>query len=398
MIIGILTHHWVFNYGANLQTLSTVSYLKSHGHIPYVINWVQEDAESHYSRTTKSEMVKVFRSFQEQYYPLTELCRNAKDIADVIKKYGIEEVIIGSDTVWMLHSKHFSVKKLAWSKPTSESVFPNPFWGEFLNYNVNTQVVAYSAATLDIKINDFKSQKEEIGSYLRRFSKITTRDQYTSDVISYFTDGKIVPSITPDPVFGFNNNVSNQLSKFEVLRRFGLPEKYYLIGFQEAYESRATPWAENAAKYLKHRTGIDSYELPRQTGKRLLNINHISSEVLTPLEWYAIIRYSEGFIGQLMHPIVSAMHNAIPFFSLDHYGISKFHHIKVDYTTSKVWQIVKQADMTYRYWHVGGRFVQLPDYHKVVDAFLTEDSERRRIWADKMAKLSEVTMKEAIII
>lgn len=28
MKIGILTYHWVANFGANLQTLSTVCYLK----------------------------------------------------------------------------------------------------------------------------------------------------------------------------------------------------------------------------------------------------------------------------------------------------------------------------------------------------------------------------------
>ena len=71
--------------------------------------------------------------------------------------------------------------------------------------------------------------------------------------------------------------------------------------------------------------------------------------------------------------------------------------MKVDYTTSKVWQIVRRADMLERYCHVGTRFDQLPDYHYVVDAFLADDKQKRIVWANKMAEESRNTMNEVII-
>ena len=43
MKIGILTYHSVYNFGANLQVLSTVGYLKNNGFEPIVINWIPED-------------------------------------------------------------------------------------------------------------------------------------------------------------------------------------------------------------------------------------------------------------------------------------------------------------------------------------------------------------------
>ena len=39
MRIGLLTYHWVANYGANLQALSTYCYLDNNGYNPIIINW-----------------------------------------------------------------------------------------------------------------------------------------------------------------------------------------------------------------------------------------------------------------------------------------------------------------------------------------------------------------------
>ena len=397
MNIGILTHHWVYNFGANLQTLSTLNFIRKAGHTPYVINWIPEDVETEYQNDTTKEQANCFVQFQKQYFPLTDVCRNSEEIASVINKYQIDRVMIGSDTVFKLRRPMLSIRRMKVIYPTSNAKFPNAFWGDFLDYGATPSVVAYSAATIDTDPTLFHAQKDEIGNALMRFNKITVRDDATRNLISYFTDNIIHPSITPDPVFGFNNNFDYQLSKHEIQEKFGLPDRYYLIGFQEAFESRAYNWSKNVAEELKKRTGIDSYELPRQTGYRLLNINQIKNTPITPIEWYCIIKYSEGFIGQLMHPIVSAMHNALPFYSLDYYGISHWRRLRIDYSTSKVWQIVKQADMLDRYCHVGARFDKLPEYMHVVDAFLSDDYQKRKIWAKKMALASRNTMDEVII-
>lgn len=37
---------------------------------------------------------------------------------------------------------------------------------------------------------------------------------------------------------------------------------------------------------------------------------------LPPLDWYALIKYAKGYIGENMHPIVVALHNAVPCFVL----------------------------------------------------------------------------------
>lgn len=394
MVIGILTHHWVFNYGANLQTLSTVSFLKKNGHTPYVINWVQTDAEEYYYSSTKAEMAKMFHAFQREYYPLTELCRNAEDIANVIKKYGIEKVVIGSDTVWMLHSRQFSIRHLKWTQPTSESIFPNPFWGEFLDYGVDVPVIAYSAATLDMNLSDFKSQKNMIGNYLRRFNRISTRDQYTADVVSFFTNGDIVPEITPDPVFSFNNNYHQNITREKFLSKYNLPSKYILICFTEAYKRKAESCVRKMQQ-IAYNKGYTLIELPRQTGNRLFNITQIE-EILDPVDWYNLIRFSYGFIGQLMHPIVIAIHNAVPFFCLDYYGRRKLRGTYVDYRTSKAYQVVKQVDKIKQYRNIAGRFGRLPHAEFIMDSIFSSIDNPDHTISDRMNEKSNKALYSII--
>ncbi len=391
MKIGILTHHWVFNYGANLQTLSTVCFLRNNGHEPFVINWVQEDAEEYYYKTTETEMADMFRKFQEEYYPLTLLCRSAKDIADVIKQNGIEKVIIGSDTVFMLHSRQFSLRSWKWTQPTSESVFPNPFWGEFLDYGIDIPVIAYSAATLDLNLSAFKSKREEIGRYLKRFKIITTRDQYTSEIISFFTRGAMVPVITPDPVFSFNNNFIQNLSREDFLNKYHLPNKYILVCFTEGYQKKATAFV-NELNNLTKKSGYELIELPRQTGRKLFDIKHVDT-IMNPIEWYNMIRFSNGFIGQLMHPIVISIHNSVPFFCIDYYGRRKFRATFIDYKTSKAYQIINQVEKVNCYKNIAGRFDMMPSPKYVLESILSQIDHPDYSITEKMNKKSDNSMK-----
>lgn len=48
MKIGILTYHCVPNFGAQLQALSTVCYLKRAGYEPILLNWYPKDLQVMY--------------------------------------------------------------------------------------------------------------------------------------------------------------------------------------------------------------------------------------------------------------------------------------------------------------------------------------------------------------
>lgn len=397
MNIGILTHHWVYNFGANLQTLSTVGFIERSGHTPFVINWIPQDSEIDYSHSTLPSQVSCFKEFQKQYMPLTALCRTTEDIAAIIRKCNIERVIIGSDTVFKLRKEHFSIKKFKNISPRFNNTFPNPFWGDFLNWDISPSIRAYSAATFDTNPHQFDSKKNEIKAALLKFEKISVRDNATQNFISYFTDQKIIPEITPDPVFGFNNNITKIITKEEITRKFNLPENYVLACFTEYYRTKINSWVQKLADKLQKGYNLPLYELPRQTGEQLLNIKQITPNNITPLEWYYIIKYSKGYIGQLMHPIIVAMHNVVPFYCMDYYGLRRFKGFNIDYTTSKVYQIVKSADMLDRYCHIGEYFSTLPDIDIVLDKLFQGDLEKRLAWSRNKQEESFNSMKRIIL-
>lgn len=48
MKIGLLAYHAARNFGAFLQLLSTVEYIKKQGDEPMVINWIPKDFSKDY--------------------------------------------------------------------------------------------------------------------------------------------------------------------------------------------------------------------------------------------------------------------------------------------------------------------------------------------------------------
>lgn len=364
MKIGILTYHWVFNFGANLQTLSTIGYLRRKGHEPIVINWVPEDSERQYIESTSKEQAQVFVDFQMKYYPLTRLCRNAKDVAEVIKENGIEMVFEGADTLFMLRKPKVDNKTGKVIPPYSDTVFPNPFWGEYLNY-CDVPIVGFSIATLQTDAGDFPDIADEAGKYLKRFSKLTVRDVPTQKLVATFTNGELIPTITPDPVFAFNDNV--KINDSEILSGLDVTPGYCLICVPEPYNEKLKSWVEELAMIIQS-SGKRVYELPRQTGVRCFNIPQLKRTNITPLEWYVLIKNCSGYIGGLMHPIVTCIHNEVPFYAVDYYGINyhlRYFHRFTRINTSKTYQIIKECGLTQYYGHMRGLFKRVDSPQKV---------------------------------
>lgn len=394
MRIGILTYHWVYNFGANLQTLATIGYLRNQGHNPIVINWIPEDLEQRYDKYTDSQMISSFKNFQNDYYPLTEICRNALDIANAIKRNSIEGVFIGADTVLMLRTHKFSKRKMRFIDPIQTERFPNPFWGEFLNY-IEVPVVVYSVASLSTPYKKFKKQKSDICDYIYRFKEITVRDEDTRQMIRYFTSDTISPTITPDPVFNFNNNVSFTEYESRTLEKFHINGKYVLMCLLEDYAPKFQTWAKKFDKYIQS-TGRTLIELPRQTGVQCLPISHLPSTILNPLEWYIIIKNADFFVGSLMHCVVSCIHNEVPFYSLDYYGTRKFFNKIVDIKTSKTFQIMKDCGLDQYYYNIAGKDKALPDLDSVISSIENYDLNTLHNASIKKQEESERTMMDVL--
>ena len=178
--------------------------------------------------------------------------------------------------------------------------------------------------------------------FLKQFQSITVRDVWTRNMVKHISHGSINSNITPDPVFAYNQNVIEQLTKEEILKKFKLQEKYLLFSFSDT-KVVSKEWLITFQTLAE----INNLQCVALTMPEGLNFDppfNTTIEVpLCPKEWYALIKYSSGYIGEKMHPIVIALHNVVPFFSFDLYGIVKFKFI-VDDKSSKIFDILSQAE------------------------------------------------------
>lgn len=395
MKIGILTYHSVYNFGANLQTLSTIYYLKQQGFEPLVINWRPLDLWNIYKKIVSDRQIQAHETFFETYYPLTKECHTAKDIARVIDREKIESVIIGSDAV-LSHVSIFRklsfggrrILKLFYIKSTD--CYPNPFWGSFNAKLISAVPMALmSVSAQNTRYHSIISmERKMLKKALDKFTYISVRDEWTRDMISYLTYGKITPQITPDPVFAFNHNVPVELISNVSLNRFHLPTRYILISFKPEHTPGNT-WISRFESLCK-KNGLGCYHLPFPYTNSKDKAGTQLELPISPLEWYTLIKNSQGYVGNNMHPIIVSLHNAIPFFSFDNYGFSNNHTQPLSLKSSKIFDIVHRCGFNNNYQNVVGRNSGYVEPEVVFEQLQNFDREKCKIIG--MHKLEEYKM------
>lgn len=375
MKIGLIAFHAAPNYGAFLQLLSTVEYVRAHGDTPYVINWLPKDAEKNFKNRATPTVLEQFSQVQRNYYPLTRLCRSTKEVANLITEIGIDAVIVGSDAILQHHPLnkriHFPCRRIVYiQRMPQDHLYPSPFWGSFNDYLKNPVPVAIlSGSSQDCKFFDIQGRtKARMKNTILQYKYISVRDEWTQSMISYLTDGVIKPNITPDPVFAFNYNAGHLiLSKEEILKKYGIPDDYIIVSFKGS-QSVTQKWISEF-QTIALKEGTACVRLPYADGKVFGELDYSLPDILPPLDWYALIKYSKAYVGNNMHPIIVSLHNVIPFFSFDNYGLSKVDGRLTDGESSKIYHILKLAGLLDYRSYIGAPQYQAPSasfvYNKI---------------------------------
>lgn len=397
MNIGILTYHWVPNFGANLQTLSTYYYVLNSGHTPIIINWIPEDVEDSYKSIVLSCQNEIHQAFAKQNYKnITKICRNSEEIAQVIESNNITKVLIGSDAVFTnlpkLARYRICRRGIVHIKPKSDCDFPNPFWGDFKRYLKNpVDIIAISASAQNMPYKKiwFSKEKKDYKNALLGFKRITVRDVWTQNMIKYVSSGNVIPPITPDPVFAFEQNVKPKKLDY-VHSKLGFVNRYVLFsGWSSIKDDNWIIELED----LFRKEGVFVVGLPRTTMKTFCSPLKYNLEFpISPLEWYDAIKYSDGYIGELMHPVLVSLHNSVPVFSFDTYGFS--HFLRLDVKSSKIYQILKRFDLLDNYYN--RKFNQsLPTPIYVFEKIKSFDRNKCEIESRSMFGEYDAMMKQA---
>lgn len=401
--IGILTFARVANFGANLQGLSTYCYLKKHGFDAIFIDWEPVDFAVRQNAEAETTQGKAHFDFFDKYCKKTRKCRTDDDIVNVIEEYDIQGVIIGSDAVLQHHPLitriKFPTKHLYYiSKVDSARMYPNPFWGTFRSkLKRDIPILVISASSQNSPFRYFsRSVKEQMKKDIMCFDYVSVRDTWTQSMIRNITGDKIKPIITPDPVFNFNCNCEHMIpSKEEILKKYNLPSQYVLVSFLND-RTVSKKWLSNL-KLAAFQYNIATVALPMPDG---LKFDHgFEYEVtppLSPIDWYALIKYSKGYVGQNMHPIVVALHNSVPVFSFDTYGVTCFFSLFSRRESSKIFHILKEFGCQLCHVSVNKRFYVLPSAKDVIESIVHADIAYIHSIATKKTAEYNTMMKDVV--
>lgn len=383
MVVGILTYYSVCNFGANLQALSTFQYFKNNRHEPILINWLPDYLDKKYKGLVPEEQYECHRKFCEKHFVTTKLCHSAQEIANEIKRLNISCVVVGSDAVAQHHTLKsrivFPTSRVFSIVPANEdTTCPNPFWGTFNDYL--EQPVPIAMMSVSNQNSNYrqmpKSEQKIMATYASQLKFVTTRDKRTADMFSMVTKGQIVPPVTPDPVFAFNYNVKNQIAEAEIRRKYHLNGNYILLCFHHTRNidyNWLVKFKAEAAKY-----GYECVAFPIPEGIKFEHPFDNKIELpLDPLEWYALIKYSSGYVGCNMHPIVVSLHNTVPCCSFDNYGVSHL-RIFIDDKSSKIYQILNSFGVIDNRFRSRGLFLDKPSPEHVLNQLIYFDKKHVR--------------------
>jgi len=344
--IGIMTHCAATNYGANLQALSTANFLRNNGLNPVFFFW-----SDYLTVDDKAPQALIHQNFlKNQGFSVSNPCSENNDFLDVIDKYDIHDIIVGSDCILTYHNKKrfpyiLTRKGFIRIEESQDYQFPNPFWLPFIRKEDNISLFMVSGSCGSSDIPKDEEIKQEMSKLLDRFSYISVRDSYTKKMVEKILGSSKKINLTPDPVFGFNYNRKDGTINHRTYlnEKFKLPNKYFVVSFYYQYwPSQA--WADELMKYA-HDKGISCVSIPMPLGKRKSNFDVDIDGPLDPLEWYDIIRYSEGYIGNNMHPMIVALHNSIPFFDFNIHGKFVFQKKIQMVSTSKEVDLLRRFNL-----------------------------------------------------
>lgn len=282
MKIGILTHHYINNFGAFLQTYALQEAVKEMypNDEVYVINainlkhfvintcgWFRfyKNRESIKSWIQKIQIPITFCKARKKYLNLTKSCINT----EAINNLELDCIIIGSDEVWNYKE----------TKGNAEVKF-----GQGLKCN---NIIAYAPSVGKSEADG--KEPEYIKNGLKKFKAISARDVLTEKFVDRILGYK--PQRVLDPTFlsSFPVEECEKIKKPYVLF-------YYCDGMSKAMKTKIVKEANNRG-YAVYGAGECDKEYTDIT------VN------LTPFEWVTMFRNAQYVFTGTFHGVVFSILN-----------------------------------------------------------------------------------------
>ena len=212
--IGILTHHYIHNYGAFLQGYALQEAVKSlyPNDEVYMIDFVNKkhaikntlgwfrfnpNKDSIKSYIQKIKLPRMFKKTQKEYYNLTKRIKNTEDLNNL----NLDAIIVGSDEVW-----HY------------EDIARHPMK---FGYGVKVpKLIAYAPSTGSSNVKEGIPEYVEEG--MKNFTGLSARDDNAEELIKNVLGKECTRVLDPTLLYEFPEYNSKFVDYIK-------PQKYILM-------------------------------------------------------------------------------------------------------------------------------------------------------------------------
>lgn len=314
--IGIITWHYLDNYGSALQAYALQKYIKKQNHKVEIINYRQGAKTGmliSLFRNIKyiiffNSRKSKFNRFRKKHFSETRMVGTIKELINANYRY--DKVICGSDQIW------------SWKR------FDEAYYLAFISSN-NTKKYSYAASTME---KYSPAQEKLITNYLSTFEKISVREEKGVEIIQNLTKKKVHEVI--DPTLLLQKEEWHSLIKQK--KKNVIPKKYilcYLIGDENKYE--------NIVNYYK-----EVYDC-----EEIININitgeHKFGKLIknaSPTEFLKYIYNAEAVITDSYHGVLFGIN-----FEKELIAVKRFEENSKDNQNERIYNILRKIGLMERY-------------------------------------------------
>lgn len=291
MKIGILTHHYIKNYGAFLQVyalqetlkklypeaiVEVINYINRKHNIINILGWYRFNKKNDRIQLyfQKIKIPKVFKEFEKKYLNISKRVYSIKDI----NKLKYDTIIIGSDEVWNFEDK--------------KSYSPIKFGCGLTCKNIITYAPSTGKSDID---------KLPIECYegLKNISSFSARDDNAEKLVLKYTNKECSRVLDPTFLLEFKEYDSNFVKKIK-------KEKYILMYYCDNISDELKNCIINYAKINGYKIyGAGEY----QKWFDLIKIN------INPFEWVEMFKNADIIFTGTFHGTVFSIKSKKNFYT-----------------------------------------------------------------------------------
>lgn len=311
MKIGIITAHFLRNYGSVLQAYALKTFLESFNYEVKIIDYLPDDSLkakakknnfNRFSRLIKGGIffgikrrlrTKAFNRFREENFNLTSKFYGYEELKDA--DFQFDAYICGSDQIW---------------NPLLYGGFDR---GYFLKFTESENKISYAPSIRVKELTDV--QKEKFIESLSNFKAISVREKSSVELLNNIINKKIHQVLDPTLLLT-SEQWANQFARSKIV-----PQKSYGV----VYETHKNLELEKSIKDIKKELDIDFFNISNNVDSIPNTSNKLA--YIGPKEFISLIQNARFVITNSFHCIVFCIQFNVPFLAFQHENDDRFNSI-----------------------------------------------------------------------